>query len=129
MERFVTVNDFSGSNAGQGPLEPEAAEDREWGFEGPGSDAGTEATGSSLGLSKRPDQGPCLYLGPRGQRCGDPAVSGGFCARHQPGELGGPKVAARGVRRVVAAGIGILAAMWPILADLLREVLRWIHSH
>jgi hypothetical protein len=26
------------------------------------------------------DQGPCLYLGPRGQRCGRRATAGGFCA-------------------------------------------------
>lgn len=128
MERFVSVNDFSGSNAGPGALDPET-EQEEWGFEGAGSDAGVEATGSGLGSSKRPDQGPCLYLGPRGQRCGNPAVSGGFCARHQAGEPGGPQVAGRGVSRVVAAGIGILAAMWPVIADVLREVLRWIHSH
>src|SRR5277367_6091735 len=129
MERFVTVNDFSGSNAGPEPLEPETAEDREWGFEGGGPDAEAQAAGSGIGSLRRSDQGPCLYLGPRGQRCGNPAVSGGFCARHQPSELGGAQVASRGVSRVVAAGIGILAAMWPILADLLREALRWIHSH
>jgi hypothetical protein len=129
MERFVTVNDFSGSNAGQGPIDAQNPEDREWGFEGAGSDVGTEVAGSDLGLPPRSDQGPCLYLGPRGQRCGTPAVCGGFCARHQPGEPGGPKVAARGVSRVVAAGIGILAAMWPVIADVLREVLRWIHAH
>ena len=41
----------------------------------------------------------------------------------------GRRLRLRGVSRVVAAGIGILAAMWPILADLLREVLRWIHAH
>jgi hypothetical protein len=126
MERFVTVNDLSGSTAGSGPLE---AEDREWGFEGtiPGSEA--QAARGGFGSPPRTDQGPCLYLGPRGQRCGNPAISGGFCARHEPSELGGAKIASRGVSRVVAAGIGILAAMWPILADLLREVLRWIHSH
>jgi hypothetical protein len=126
MERFVTVNDFSGSNAGSGPLD---AEDRGWGYEGGGPDAEAQVAGGGFGSLGRPDQGPCLYLGPRGQRCGNPAASGGFCARHQPSELGGAKVASRGVSRVVAAGIGILAAMWPILADLLREVLRWIHSH
>ncbi|MFZ3330658.1 MAG: hypothetical protein WA197_08510 [Candidatus Acidiferrales bacterium] len=129
MERFVTVNGFSGSNAGQGPLDAENPEDREWGFEGADPDAGTEVAGSGLGSPQRSDQGPCLYLGPKGQRCRNPAVSGGFCLRHQPGELGGPKVAARGVSRVVAAGIGILAAMWPVIADVLRELLRWIHAH
>ncbi|MFZ1974987.1 MAG: hypothetical protein WAU89_19235 [Candidatus Acidiferrales bacterium] len=129
MERFVTVNDLSGSNARSGPLEAETVEDSEWGFEGAGPDAGARAAGSGIGPPQRRDQGPCLYLGPRGQRCGNPAISGGFCARHEPSELGGAKVASRGVSRVVAAGIGILAAMWPILADLLREVLRWIHSH
>jgi hypothetical protein len=129
MERFVTVNDFSGSAAELGPREAETAEDREWGREGTGPDAEVRSAGNGLGSQQRPDQGPCLYLGPRGQRCGNPAVSRGFCPRHEPSELGGAKVASRGVSRVVAAGIGILAAMWPILADLLREVLRWIHSH
>jgi hypothetical protein len=128
MERFVTVNDFSASNGGPERPNTGTAEDREWGLGGAGLGAEGQSAGSEYGSPQRPDQGPCLYLGPRGQRCGNPAVFGGFCARHEPSALGGAKVASRGVSRVIAAGIGILAAMWPILADLLREVLRWIHS-
>ncbi|MGA7916628.1 MAG: hypothetical protein WCA00_15450 [Candidatus Acidiferrales bacterium] len=127
MERFVTVNDFSGSKAGPGPFDGEQAEAQGLDFfETAGDGADSEDVGTGLGSLKGPNQGPCLYLGPKGQRCGNPAVAGGFCARHQPDA---PKAATRGVPRVVAAGIGILAAMWPVLADLLREVLRWIHSH
>lgn len=77
-------------------------------------------------LEKQPDQGPCLYLGPKGQRCSDPAIAGGSCAKHDPDAA---KAAAKGVARLVGAGIGILAAMWPILADVIRDVMRWIHSH
>lgn len=127
MERFVTVNDFSGSKAGAGLFDGEQAGDQglDAGSAWPGGGAAADA-GTGLGALKRADQGPCLYLGPKGQRCGNPAVAGGFCARHQPDA---PQAATRGVSRVVAAGIGIMAAMWPVLADLLREVLRWIHSH
>ena len=129
MERFVTVNDFSGSNSSAGPLDAETAEDREWGFEGAGADTEGQSAGGVFGTPQGSDEGPCLYLGPKGQRCNNPAFSGGFCARHLPAELGGAKVGSRSVSRVIAAGIGILAAMWPVVADVLREVLRWIHSH
>src|ERR1700722_19271843 len=30
------------------------------------------------------DLGPCLYLGPAGQRCDRRAARDGFCSRHQP---------------------------------------------
>jgi hypothetical protein len=68
------------------------------------------------------DQGPCLYLGPAGQRCGRRAVAGNFCARHQPGAsqiLSLPQISRRGV-----AVIGLLAVLWPVLADLVREIVR-----
>ena len=68
------------------------------------------------------DQGPCLYLGPSGQRCGRRAVAGNFCTRHQPGAsqtLSLPQVSRRS-----AAVIGLLAVLWPVLADLIREIVR-----
>jgi hypothetical protein len=68
------------------------------------------------------DQGPCLYLGPSGQRCGRRAVAGSFCARHQPGTsqtLSLPQISRRSV-----AVIGLLAVLWPVLADLIRELVR-----
>lgn len=129
MERFVTVNDFPGSMAESGPFEADSAENPEPGIEDAGPDSAWRPAGSGLGSLETPNYGPCLYLGPHGQRCGNQALSGGFCARHQPDELGRAKSASRGVSRVIAAGVGILAAIWPVLADLLREVLRWIHSH
>jgi hypothetical protein len=96
----------------------------------------------------RNDQGPCLYFGPQGQRCNRPAIANGFCARHMPAQLGRPgqlgqsaKVAAsyarpggaalgsRPLGRIVAIGIAIFAALWPVVADLLSEIFRWIHAH
>jgi hypothetical protein len=68
------------------------------------------------------DQGPCLYFGPAGQRCSRRAVEGSFCARHQPGGsqvLSLPQISRRGV-----AVIGLLAVLWPVLADLIREIIR-----
>jgi hypothetical protein len=125
MERFVTVNDFPGSTAANRPFNPHPV--RDFGADsGPATAGGDwEINGSTNPAAKNYDQGPCLYLGSKGQRCSNPASAGGFCAKHQPG---GAK-AATGTASRLAAGIGILAAMWPVLADVLREVLRWIHSH
>jgi hypothetical protein len=100
------------------------------------------------------DQGPCLYFGPQGQRCDRPAIADGFCARHLPAQLNQsarfgatssvqPIAASRGFKpyggvaspgskpfaRIIAIGIAIFAALWPVIADLLREIIRWIHSH
>ena len=70
------------------------------------------------------DLGPCLYLGPAGQRCGERAFEGGFCAKHQPGAT--PPIVAS--TKVVAASAGIIGLLWPYLADLVREIIRLIHS-
>lgn len=151
MARFLTVNDFSGSppvpRGNQGfNLDPERSS--------AGSEFGVEPDSygvepASYGVSpntgqKRSDQGPCLYFGPQGQRCSRPAIANGFCARHTPAQLGQapakigaasyarPGAAALGSRplgRIIAIGIAIFAALWPIVADLLREIIRWIHAH
>jgi hypothetical protein len=125
MERFVTVNDFSGSTREVRPLGTDPVRDSGAEF-GPATAAGgREINGSTSPAENKYDQGPCLYLGSKGQRCTNPASADGFCAKHQPG---GAK-AASGTASRLAAGIGIVAAMWPVLADLIREVIRWIHSH
>ena len=86
---------------------------------------GVDSLPESTGAPQRAptdDQGPCLYLGPSGQRCGRRAVAGNFCARHQPGAsqtLSLPQISRRGV-----AAIGLLAVLWPVLADLIREIVR-----
>jgi hypothetical protein len=66
-------------------------------------------------------EGPCLYFGPAGERCDRPATSGGFCSRHQRDALSPP--AAISPRRL-AVFAAILALLWPILADVVRELLR-----
>jgi hypothetical protein len=68
------------------------------------------------------DYGPCLYLGPSGQRCSRRALEGGFCALHQPGAKR-PRSTASHTKRV-AAVIGALTALLPWLIDLLRELFR-----
>jgi hypothetical protein len=79
-------------------------------------------------LAKGADQGPCLYLGPRGQRCDRRATNAGFCAIHQP-----DGAAASGIskpsKKLIASLLAIAAVVWPYLADIVREVIRWIHAH
>jgi len=70
-------------------------------------------------------QGPCLYLGPAGQRCDRLALAGGFCARHRPGAR---REAFRNPARILAAALGIAALVWPYVNDLVREIIRWTHS-
>jgi hypothetical protein len=73
------------------------------------------------------DQGPCLYLGPGGQRCDRRAIEGGYCAKHRPGSISLPKPAFS--KKTLAAIIGLAGILWPYLADLVREFVRWTHSH
>ena len=73
------------------------------------------------------DQGPCLYLGPSGQRCDRRALEGGYCARHRPGATSLPK--AKPSRRTLAAIAAIAGVLWPLITDIVREILRWFHSH
>jgi len=70
-------------------------------------------------------QGPCLYLGPAGQRCDRAALAGGFCASHRPGAR---REAFRNPARILAAALGIAALVWPYVNDLVREIIRWTHS-
>ena len=86
------------------------------------------ATPSGAGISSTSaDQGPCLYLGPRGQRCARRATKGGFCALHQP-DAPVARIA-KPSKKLAASILAIIAVIWPYLADVLREVLRWIHAH
>jgi hypothetical protein len=71
--------------------------------------------------------GTCLYFGPAGERCTRPALEGGFCQRHRLGATT-PAASAVTPKRVVAI-LAALAAFWPVLADLVREFIRWIHAH
>jgi len=86
------------------------------------------------------DQGPCLYFGPSGERCHRRALRDGFCAAHLPAKLSqlaatdaaaGP-VAEKPYQRtvkIVSALIALLGFLAPLLDDIVREILRWLHSH
>src|ERR1700691_5063066 len=100
--------------------------DETWGAPDSDETAGLH-TLSSLPGDKGADQGPCLYLGPNGQRCDRRALAGGYCASHRPGAIGLPKIAlSKRTLAVIAAVVGIL---WPYIADLAREIIRWVHSY
>jgi len=114
MERPIegSVNVNAGTPTGELPDDLPGAPPEDF-FEGP-----------PPALAGAGDLGPCLYLGRAGQRCDRRAVEGGFCARHQPGAgqfqgLSIPQVTRRGV-----ALIGLLAVLWPVLADIVRELIR-----
>jgi hypothetical protein len=77
------------------------------------------------------DLGPCLYLGPAGQRCRSRATAPGFCVRHQPnapssntfqGSFADQPLLSP---KRVGAILTILALLWPVLADLVRELIRY----
>ena len=74
------------------------------------------------GFAAGADYGPCLYLGPSGQRCGRRALEGGFCTLHQP-DAKRPGSSPPNTKRI-AAVIGALVALLPWLADLIRELIR-----
>ena len=93
-----------------------------------GRDFGIPTSPAVSVVSKGADQGPCLYFGPRGQRCDRRATNSGFCAIHQP-----DGAAASGIpkpsKKFIASLLAIAAVVWPYLADIVREVIRWIHAH
>jgi len=128
MELGVSVNapSASASRPADGRMSP-----GEW-SEIQAEDSLRTAQGTTIpeGLPGRVSESPrgsCLYFGPAGQRCNRPALRGGFCARHQPGTvLDAP---AKRLPRRTAAVLALLAAIWPLVADLVRELMRWIHSH
>ena len=76
--------------------------------------------------SPESDLGPCLYFGPAGQRCDRRALEGGFCSKHQfASQLGGsPSLSGQQISKRVLGVAGILAVLWPILADVIREIVR-----
>ena len=63
--------------------------------------------------------GPCLYLGPTGQRCDRPAGEDGFCQLHGPEGAG---VSWKNPIRVIAALLLLLATIWPLLAHFFSEI-------
>jgi|SRR5450432_896691 hypothetical protein len=141
MDRFLTVNDSSGSTDFPEPQQPQPLGSDATGGRGTGSDGTGDVDSSddeeplppAVAAASGGSQGPCLYFGPQGQRCSRPALVGGFCSRHlrngdQP-NAEGPRPAPSRLPKIAVAGIGILAALWPIIFDILRVIVRWIHAH
>jgi hypothetical protein len=88
-------------------------------------DAGPAPTIAVKSPVKDADEGPCLYLGPAGQRCYQRALKGGFCAEHQPGATARRGIGKRS--KIVAAIVGIAGALWPYIYDFVRELMRILH--
>jgi hypothetical protein len=119
MERVVKVNALSGSN------DAEDTRDSQLTGDDPGHSLIWEVPKATVGGTGASDQGPCLYLGPAGQRCNRRAVSGGFCGRHIAGateKQAAAPISPRKLIAIIAAGV----ALWPILADVIRAILRLI---
>jgi hypothetical protein len=125
MERVVRVNAIRGSNDAVDAFERQTAMDEErTGLDWESSNAAGGA-GAAARFAGGVDQGPCLYFGPAGQRCDRRAVADGFCARHAKGASLNEATVTLSPRKVIAilaAGV----ALWPILADLIRAILRYI---
>jgi len=131
MERVVRVNAFRGSGEAEGRGELNSAADQRNSVEWEPADSNVRFDAETdrddpADLSKRGDQGPCLYLGPAGQRCRARALAGGFCARHASNASGREANVAVSPRKLIAI-LAAAIALWPILADVVRAVLRYIH--
>jgi hypothetical protein len=113
MERRVTVND------GIERVELEI----------PGELDALEAIGESKPAGGEPvaaPYGPCLHFGPRGERCSLPAVAGGYCARHHNDpEL---RMPGRNYTRVLVATVALVMIVWPYIAEVARDLVRWVAS-
>ena len=109
MERRVTVNDRIER------VELEVPED-------------LEPVEASEEPPKLPDDrsayGPCLYLGPAGERCAKAAVEGGYCTKHHP--VPARQAPGRSYTRVVVATIALVVIVWPYVIEAVRELSRWL---
>jgi Family of unknown function (DUF5763) len=130
MARFLTVNDFSDSPPLRRANEPLHFDPRP-----AAPEFGVEPANYGVKTPLHNDQGPCVYLGPQGQRCSRPAIANGFCGQHRPAPPARPGAAptAAGRKSPIAAAvffaIALLENFWPAISDLFREIIRWIHAH
>ncbi len=67
--------------------------------------------------------GTCLHIAPSGKRCTRTARFGVFCERHDPQAPPRPMMP---VIRLAAAVLLLMVFLWPLVADLVREIARWI---
>jgi len=67
--------------------------------------------------------GTCLHLGAGGTRCYRPAAAGGFCEKHDPERESRSPLA---LVRLAAALLLLFALLWPLIADVARELRHWV---
>jgi hypothetical protein len=157
MDRFQTVNGgkdtmhpFGASDLLKPP--PEVVEEAAERARANGS--GVRGSGRT-GATETVNYGPCLYLGARGERCERRATATGFCGRHSSPEAQAPKRSAFGVvladdsrpaveandgetagrgafdkkrSKILFALLGLAGVLWPILNELLRALISFLHS-
>jgi hypothetical protein len=92
----------------------------------PSSPTANDQPGGLQTPASQAASGPlCLYLGPAGERCYRPALADGFCSRHQLNPTAtAPRDEARARRKKAAATVGIVAALWPLIEELIRQIFR-----
>ena len=67
--------------------------------------------------------GTCLHLGASGTRCYRPATVGGFCEKHDPERQSRSPLS---LVRLAAALLLLFALLWPLIADVMRELRHWL---
>jgi len=77
----------------------------------------------NIGIPSPKPYGLCLFLGPGGERCFNPAREDGFCSEH--GESGEVVIDASWFRRG-AALILLVVFLWVVFAGFLRELADWL---
>jgi hypothetical protein len=111
----------------------------------------------AAGAAEAVNYGPCLYFGSRGERCERRATATGFCARHSAAQAARnaqfwdaaakPDVVeesndetraetphdanAESIRkrsRILIALLGLAGVLWPILNEMLRALISFLHS-
>jgi hypothetical protein len=115
LDQYIREDDGSGV--------AEGAEDHAYDPSGEHDDLSATAP---IVAASNVDSGPCLYLGPAGQRCDRRAVDGAFCAVHRTAGIASKF---RDPRRILAAAVTIVVLLWPYVDELVHEIIRWRHSH
>ena len=67
--------------------------------------------------------GTCLHFGTDGKRCYRAATISGFCERHDPERT---QRSAFSLVRLAAALLLLWALLWPVIADVVRELRGWL---
>ena len=152
-----TMHPFGASELLRPPPEVAEAVERArlGGRGGPGGVVAAAAAGA--GEAEAVNYGPCLYFGPHGERCEKRATATGFCARHSAAQAARnaqfwdaaakpdvvdesddePRVEtpqdanAESIRkrsRILIALLGLAGVLWPILNEMLRALISFLHS-